>query len=198
MYRILEYPFVFRLSQSILAPGMERHFDRLLPKIRDSRDNRPWLDIGCGPTSRVQIPGGGLFGADISHSYVSELSKTDCIGCVSDSRSLPFPENHFGAVWSIGLFHHLPDAVVTEAISEMVRVCQKDGDVIICDGVYPVQWWRRPIPYFIRLADRGRFMRKQAAFEKLLPEGLNWSVERQTCAWNGLEMLLCVGRKEVC
>jgi hypothetical protein len=90
----------------------------------------------------------------------------------------------------------LPDEIVRQAMSEMVRVCKQDGQVVICDGVYPTRWWTRPLPWVIRYADRGRYMRTQSELEELLPSGLNWRVERQTCAWNGLEMLLCVGVKE--
>jgi hypothetical protein len=58
-----------------------------------------------------------------------------------------------------------------------------------------VHWWQKPIPYLIRFADRGRYMRVQAALEELLPLDISWTVERQTCTWNGLEILVCTGMK---
>jgi SAM-dependent methyltransferase len=194
LFRVLDFPALYRLSQWMLAPGMEQHLDRLFTGLGDTRDPLPWLDIGCGPDSRVPVPAGGLFGADISPGYVAALSGSECRGVVADSQRLPFPGRCFGAVWSVGLFHHLPDGHVQDAIAEMMRVCTTGGVILICDGVLPKRWWRRPLAHIIRRADRGRFMRSQARLEGMLPAGVEWRTERQTCAWIGLEMLLCIGR----
>ncbi len=110
---------------------------------------------------------------------------------MGSANMLPFPSASFGEVWSIGMFHHLPDHVAQGALSEMMRVCRPDGHVVIFDAVLPVRAWQRPLAYILRRADRGRFVRPQAVFEALLPQRSRWSVERVPYSHTGMEIVIC-------
>ena len=89
------------------------------------------------------------------------------------------------------MFHHLPDGLMKQALDEMRRVCRGNGHVLVVDAVLPVRAWQRPLAYAIRRADRGRFVRSQAALESLLPERPQWSVERVPYSRTGLEIVIC-------
>lgn len=89
------------------------------------------------------------------------------------------------------MFHHLPDDLMQQALDEMRRVCRANGHVLVVDAVLPVRAWQRPLAYAIRRADRGRFVRSQAALESLLPERSQWSVERVPYSRTGLEIVIC-------
>ena len=89
------------------------------------------------------------------------------------------------------MFHHLPDPLAGQALDEMLRVCRPNGHVLILDAVLPVRAWQRPLAYALRRADRGRFVRSQAAFEKLLPQRSHWSVERVAYSHTGMEIVIC-------
>ena len=193
LHLLLSNPRVYRAAQKLLAPGADYYFRKLVSVLANISDERSWLDVGCGPDSRVPIPAGGLIALDVSERYISAANREGCTGCVGGATQLPFPANHFGAVWTVGLLHHLSDTDVVSALTEMVRVCDKSGQIFVFDAVLPEPRWRRLPAYLIRRADRGRFMRTQSELERLLPKSSVWRVERHTYTHNGLEMLACVG-----
>jgi SAM-dependent methyltransferase len=194
VYRILNFPAVYRVAQAALAPGAEGYFQRVLGSLCDLGDGRQWLDVGCGPDARIPAPAGGLVALDLSERYVRALDGVRMRRCVGDAALLPFGSGRFGAVWSIGLLHHLPDSLAAAATAEMARVCAQDGVVRIFDAVLPEPWWARPHAHWVRRADRGRFMRTQAQLAGLLPATAEWRIRRETYTLTGLELLLCTGR----
>ena len=194
VYSLLEYPWVYRLAQVTLAPGTAIFLERLLADLADLDDHRPWLDVGCGPDPYVSAPAGGLVAIDLNPRYVHTLRDNACLGVVGDASSLPFPDDHFGVVWTFGLLHHLPDAMAESSLLEMLRVSRPDGWIHVIDAVLPETWWRRPQAHAIRRLDRGRHMRTERALTTLLPNAANWRIERRTYTYNGLELLICTGQ----
>jgi SAM-dependent methyltransferase len=95
--------------------------------------------------------------------------------------------------WSIGLLHHLPDALVT--ISEAVRVCRPGGYCAILDAVKPVSYWTRPVTALIRRLDRGEFVRSSEELLSLLSRVGEWRSTRLTYAATGLELLVNIANK---
>lgn len=195
VYRQLERPWIYRLSQKILGPGGESF---LTSKIRELigrlPDGAPLLDSGCGPASwlwRVQKEPIGL---DFSPSYAWAYSQNGRTGVVGSASELPFASESFQGVWSIGLLHHLPDGQAAKGIQEMVRVCKKGGYVAIFDGVLPRRILEHPAAWAIRRLDRGSHFRTQEQFERLLPEG-GWRIERVCYTKTGLEGLVCTLEK---
>ena len=192
LYRLLEHPLCYRLSQAVFAPGSDLFLLRRLRRIM--QEYRPYgrvLDVGCGPTSWLWKIGSHPVGLDISlpYSFAYQIGGGTAVN--GSAVNLPFATSSFNAIWSIGVFHHLPDAMVRQAMAEMLRVCEPDGHIVILDAVLP-QSWHRPIASLIRRLDRGKFMRNQAALEALLQDRPSWSVSRFTYTVNGLEMLCCV------
>lgn len=108
---------------------------------------------------------------------------------------LPFAQESFSGVWSIGLFHHLPDATAHDVLAEAIRVCRPGGYIAILDAVLPHSRWRRPLASVIRALDRGEFMRSEEKLKSLLPFFDKWKITRLTYAATGLEMLSFVFRK---
>lgn len=126
-------------------------------------------------------------------SYVVGLDRQRVRACVGDATQLPYPGACFGAVWSIGLLHHLSDAAVRAALDEMVRVTAPGGRIHILDAVLPDPAWRRPLALAIRRLDRGRFMRRQPDWEALLPATVRWRTGRETYTATGLELIVATG-----
>jgi ubiquinone/menaquinone biosynthesis C-methylase UbiE len=190
--RLLDKPHLYNLSINLLALGFEKVF---VDNIRSLRaqfpDSQTVLDIGCGPKSWLWQVGAHPIGLDLTYSYCKAFHEHTEPAVMGSASVLPFPSGSFEEVWSIGMFHHLSDTLAQQALDEMLRVCRSKGNVVIFDAVLPVRAWQRPLAYALRRADRGRFVRSQAAFELLLPQRLHWSVERVVYSRTGLEIVIC-------
>lgn len=193
LHRLLAHPLGYHLSQTIFAPGADFFLPRLLREIvLNYPATGPVLDVGCGPASWLRKVGGHPVGLDISRPYSLAYRQAGGTAVTGSATDLPFADASFTAVWSIGVFHHLPDPLVKTAIAEMIRVCSPNGRVLILDAVLPHSPWRRPLATFVRRLDRGREMRSQEHLESLLPHRPDWIVSRRTYTINGLEMAVCV------
>ena len=192
VFRLLGRPWIYRLSQLLLAPGAEK---AIREKIQNLLTKLPpadrILDVGCGPSSWLWRVGLCPVGVDLSWPYVLEYTRRGANAVVASAEALPFSPQSFDEVWSIGLLHHLPDSLAGAAIRGSMRVCRSGGYVVMLDAVLPRSTWRRPMATLIRRLDRGKFMRSQGEFELLLPARDSWSVQRRTYSVTGLEMLIC-------
>lgn len=196
IYKILNIPFVYRAAQFILGPGGEADITkRLKALIATLPMDGPLLDIGCGPQSWLFKLGHHPIGLDLELSYASAYTATGHTAVVGSAADLPFGDNSFQGVWTIGMFHHLPDDLARRALGEAMRVCRPGGAVMVFDGIYPRNVWRRPLAYAIRRLDRGRFMRTEARLRDLLPNQKAWDIDHMSFAATGLEGLICVYRK---
>ena len=196
LWHALENPFFYRLSQWILAPGLTK---MLLSEIRAVTNGNPapkWqLDIGCGPFSLLWEMELEPVGLDTVHACLVRFRAKGERAVAGSSTALPFRNNSYGAVWNFGLLHHLSNEEARQSIQEMIRVTHPGGIVVIFDGVLPVRKWLSLIPWLIRLFDRGRHMRTQAALESLLVDPNQWRNKRLRYTYTGLEGVLCVYRK---
>jgi SAM-dependent methyltransferase len=192
IYGLLEQPWIYRLAQSLCAPGAQTALaGRIDQIIKELPAASSILDIGCGPSSwlwRSQLHPVGL---DLSFNYSSAFSRCGDSVVTASAAALPFLDTCFDGVWCIGLLHHLPDADACSTVKEMMRVCRVGGYVAILDAVMPKRPWRRPIAYGLRRFDRGEFVRSQEHLLSLLPSIASWRVERFTYALTGLEIVGC-------
>ena len=190
--KLLDRPGFYSLAQNLLAYGAN---DLVLHYIQTLRaklpKTGPILDIGCGPKSWLWQVGAHPVGLDLTYSYCKAFHEKKEPAVMGSAGVLPFQSESFEEVWSIGMFHHLPDRLAGQAMDEMLRVCRSAGHVLILDAVLPVRAWQRPLAYALRRADRGRFVRSQTAFEKLLPQRSHWSVERAAYSHTGMEIVVC-------
>jgi SAM-dependent methyltransferase len=193
IYKLLGNPWIYKFSLNILAPGYRKNFRHRIKTVIDSFPSaKSYLDVGCGPQSWISDLGVNLVGVDISMAYVISQTSTGNLGVTGSADLLPFRDESFDAVWSVGLLHHLPDSIFQMACSEMRRVCMSGGYVAILDAVPPRSVWARPIPALLRKTDRGRFVRDQKRFEHLLSGTGDWIFQRFTYTYNGLEGIIAL------
>ena len=190
-YRLLERPWIYRLSQFLLSLGI----DKITPRIKQLLTELPpasrVLDVGCGPSSWLWRVGLCPVGLDLSFAYILTFSQRRGQAVTGSADVLPFLDNSFDGVWSIGLLHHLPDDLARQAVSEMLRICRPGGYIVIVDAVLPEPAWQRPVAWMIRRLDRGRFMRTQKTLESIIFQREGWVCERITYSLTGLEGLIC-------
>ena len=206
LYRLLEIPFVYRLSQILLGPGAGRMLGPILGKIFTSHPRR-MLDVGCGPFLNTPDPEGLIVAVDINPSYINQYTggfidqdprlifdpppSRRRLGYLASADKLPFPDASFDEIRSSGLFHHLTDTEAVGALKEWNRCLQPGGWMMILDAVLPVRPWARPLAWLTRRLDRGTHMRRQEdllkIFQQVCPGDWHW--ERYTYSYTGLELL---------
>lgn len=96
------------------------------------------LEIGCGAGSdlvHLARKGALVTGIDLSSKSVALARKhCRCFGVKAkllsaDAEHLPFKDNSFGVVYSMGVLHHTPG--IQNAISEVYRVLEPGGEAIV-------------------------------------------------------------------
>lgn len=175
LYKILDIPIVYKLSQIILAPGKPLFMKKVWGAAFDV-ERSPVLDVGCGPKLVGPRPKGELYGVDINakylDSFLKEAEKADGSNGKSrtivnkcSSTNLPFENNFFLEIRANGFLHHMCDGEVSLSAKEMYRCLSPGGQLVILEDVWPRSKFRRPLAWLIRRLDRGDFMRTE---EKLI------------------------------
>ena len=163
-----ESAFLHGFVQRCAAPGADAV---LQAKIKSWLAAHPprgeCLDVGCGPHPRLRAAGVKAIGVDVSENFVHAVRRDGGAAEVACATALPFGDGAFAGGWTV-----------------------------IFDAVRPHSAWRRPLAALLRAADRGGWMRSQAALEALLRPFGEWQRERMTYAWTGLEGLWCALAKD--
>ena len=204
LYKVLNYPFVFSLSQAFLAPGSKFFLQKQYRIVFDGSKGVV-LDVGCGPSLATPMPNGFILGCDINHKYVTRYTKPvknnrineicgknykcACLGVVCAAEFLPFSDSTFDQTRCSGLLHHLPTEIAVRAIKEMLRCTRSFGKVIICDAVWPKSSICRPVAWLIQRFDRGAWVRTEKQLTNLCNTAYqgHWQHRRFTSAFTGLE-----------
>jgi len=96
------------------------------------------LDVGSGNgyvLSKYATEGAEVYGVDITEAGIQLCKKRfeylDLKGDfrVADAQSLPFDDNTFDCVCSVGVLHHVPDT--EKAVTEIFRVLKPGGRLIV-------------------------------------------------------------------
>ncbi len=93
----------------------------------------------CRLNSGIQITGIDLSRTmlEVAHRNVQRAQVVDRIELrCGDAKSLPFPDQTFGAVVCNGTLHHFANPL--DCLRELVRVCQVSGQLFVRDLLRPV------------------------------------------------------------
>lgn len=196
LYRILEYPKVYRCIQGLLAPGQESDIAQLLRSLPPAFAAGRILDVGCGPSSWLNLVGIRPVGLDVNVDYLRKFMSGNQFAVAGSASVLPFCDGSFDCATSFGVLHHLPDAAAAAAVRDMVRVVRPGGYVFIFDAVYPRSAFLQPVPYALRRLDRGRHVRTESQLRDLVGSFLPSStdVRRTSFSLYGLEALVFLAR----
>ena len=210
LYRVLEYPIIYTISQKLLAPGSGLLLGKCYKDVF-SESRGYILDVGCGPLFTTPRPNGTIVGIDINPLYVKKYGSTGadkspdgisdysgkCMGVVCSADSLPFDKNFFDESRCNGLLHHLPPESALFTIKEMIRCTRPGGKIIVFDNVWPCVSLYRPLAWLTRRFDRGEWVRTEEELLELADAAHpgNWYHKRFTYSFTGLEALLLISEK---
>jgi ubiquinone/menaquinone biosynthesis C-methylase UbiE len=120
------------------------------PRIEPSGRSLKILEIaaGAGTTTkfvRQTFPKAKITVSDLSYPYLKHAQKKlkDYSGIdfiQADGSQLPFRDNEFDMVYSVFLFHELPEATRKQVFAEMRRVLKPNGICSIVDSIQIGDW----------------------------------------------------------
>lgn len=124
---------------------------RTLYKITNQYKPTKTLDAGCGSSPNIRyLYGSNRTGMDINEkaiNFIKHYSNANFItGSVID---IPFSDNTFDMVVCCEVLEHLYQEEVEKALSELVRVLQPNGHIILGTPNYSSVWWK-----FIEMAQQ--------------------------------------------
>jgi len=114
----------------------EHYFSSTFARFARKRIKGLILEVGCGTAQcslKIRVKGTDIIGADFSASALHLAKKYSAQHksakfVVTDAFSLPFSNNTFDAVWSVGLLEHFDKPGL--ALEEMRRVVKPKGKVL--------------------------------------------------------------------
>jgi ubiquinone/menaquinone biosynthesis C-methylase UbiE len=143
--RVLHWAAGYDLLAWLLLRGRERAFREQLVQLARLEPGQSVLDIGCG-TGLLAIaakrrigPLGSVHGIDASPEMIARARKkarkagVDVTFTNGVVEGLPFPDEHFDAVLSTLMLHHLPRAAREQCVREIRRVLKPGGRVLAVD-----------------------------------------------------------------
>lgn len=168
---------------SLGRPSLFRLFTRIISRanrdvvveeyIRPAPGDRV-LDVGCGYgklSSRISHV--TYIGIDISPKYIENANlhygsfgRFIC-GDITEDSVLENLEQ-FDVVTIIGVLHHLNDTECRTLLSSTKRLLNADGRLVTLDGVFTHN--QSAIARLLLRSDRGRFVRTEEQYRRLLSE----------------------------
>jgi SAM-dependent methyltransferase len=209
IYRILEIPWVYNLSQAVLNPGAKRIEKQVFSRL-SIEPHGLILDVGCGPRPSAPVGAARAVGVDINPECARQyrggridtdpdLPKTHRgprtrFSYVASADRLPFADGIFDEARCQRLFHHLTPAQVIGCVREMVRCVRPGGRVVLMDAVVPIRAWRRPVAWVLTCLDRGEWMRSEKQLLELVFTACPgpWAQQSYTSNYLGVEAVTLV------
>jgi len=143
--RVLHSAAGYDLLAWLILLGRECAFRDRLVQLARLEPGQSVLDIGCGTGSlaiaakRRAGPFGSVHGIDASPEMIARARKkagkagVDVTFTNGVVEGLPFPDEHFDAVLSTLMLHHLPRTAREQCVREVRRVLRPGGRALAVD-----------------------------------------------------------------
>lgn len=158
----------FEFYNTLREKNESIEFSYRLHEYKEFKDKKV-LDVGSGNgyvLSKYAVEGAEVYGVDITPTGIDLCNKR--FGYlrlkgnfrVADAQDLPFDNNTFDCVCSMGVLHHVPDT--NKAVSEIYRVLKPGGRLIV------MFYYRHSAKYQWRFRTRSMF--KSKSMQQLVNE----------------------------
>lgn len=167
-YAILKNPIIYWTYQKIVGGDNARK--RFIEAVVKPHKTMKLLDIGCGPGNILDfMPPLDYYGFDNNPAYIEAAKNTyKNRGTFICSDIWDFNDlgtGNFDTVLAVGVIHHLDDATAQQLFKTAYAALKTGGKLITFDGCYTKK--QNPIAYWMLRLDRGKFVRRQEAYEAL-------------------------------
>jgi SAM-dependent methyltransferase len=167
-------PGVLRLAYRLMAPGWPDALAAILQTEIIPLPARALLEVGCGPGTSI-VRGVDYHGIDTESAFLRDPTLRGAKVAEADAARLPFHNDVFDLVYTVGVLHHLAESQVTQALIEFARVLRPDGNIVIIDNIWPTARWNLTA-YAIRKLDRGKHVRTRSELSDLVVTGTDLRV----------------------
>lgn len=168
---ILARPWAYRLFAR--AIGARRARETYVRQFIRPRPGARVLDLGCGPADILSaLSDVEYVGVDISPEYIDAAKERygsrGHFVCASAVDYVVTQAGSFDIVLANGVLHHLDDQEADGLLRVARQALKPGGRFVSLDGCFtPNQSW---VVRWILNNDRGRFVRRQAEYERLAAE----------------------------
>lgn len=164
-------PFMWNLLRNVAEFGFMADYRVIKRELNPFGGNptRRFLDYGCGTGQFASsFPAERYVGFDVAEHYVAYAKKRyNRDFTVMSGDALGFHNQSFDAVLIMGVFHHLDDAFVRRAASELHRILTADGTILMVEDIPTQNAWNI-FGRAMHWLDRGNNIRGIAEYSKLM------------------------------
>ena len=192
LYNLLDNPKVYNFIQRLFQG--QKPLAELAESLRGFQKLK-CLEIGAGTGLASPQGFSRLTVTDISAAYLKKIPvSAERVAC--SATCLPFVQQSFDVIFSLGLFHHLDDKEFVKALQEVHRVMKDDGVFINIDNIWPTSKLRIPA-LLVRLMDRGKHVRTERKQKQIISSVFSHvEMSLGVYSWCRLEFVRFVVRKQ--
>ncbi|KAB8144678.1 class I SAM-dependent methyltransferase [Chloroflexia bacterium SDU3-3] len=185
--RLSENPSAWNVLRSAVEAGFRGERAVIDNELHpwDGDPDRRFLDFGCGTGEFApSFPAERYTGVDLGLHYVRwAASNRSGSFAVGNGAALPLQDASFDAALVVGVFHHLPDAVVRGAVAELHRVLKPGGILLAMEDIAPRDAWNLA-GHAMHWLDRGGYIRSDADYRALM--GPHFATRREYAIRSGI------------
>ena len=162
-------PELWNVLRWIAEAGYRSHYVAIDRALRPFRPGTPrFIDLGCGTGQFArQFPPDRYVGIDPTWPYVEYAARhRKGSFTVMDGSRLGLADREFDGGLVLGVFHHLPDTVVTASMSELDRVLKPGATLLVIEDIPPPSLWNIP-GHVMHWLDRGDYIRTDGDYRAL-------------------------------
>jgi SAM-dependent methyltransferase len=169
--RVSQNPQAWNVLRRIVEDGFRGEKAVIARELEPWRDTgqREFLDFGCGTGEFAPcFPPQHYTGVDLAAYYVQFAGRSYAGRfAVTSGAAIGLAGQCFDAALVVGVFHHMPDALVRTTVAELHRVLRPRATLLVMEDIPPPDWRNLP-GHMMHWLDRGGFIRTDAEYRQLL------------------------------
>ena len=169
--RLSESPRAWNILRRVVENGFRGEKAVIGRELNPWQDTgtREFLDFGCGTGELAPcFPPAHYTGVDLAPYYIHYAARH--YGgqfAVASGAAIGLAGQSFDAALVLGVFHHMPDALVRASVAELHRVLKPGATMLVMEDTPPPNPWN-VAGHLMHWLDRGGYIRTGEEYRALL------------------------------